>query len=67
MTARTVPIKNDAGELIDTSIPMVTIIKEGNYSPETFDSGPEREVDIIAQTLDNLAHAPLSGFVVEGQ
>lgn len=67
MTARTVPVKNADGELIDTSIPMVTIIKEGNYSPETADSGPEREVDIVAQTVDNLAHAPLSGFVVEGQ
>ena len=46
---------------------MVTIIKEGNYSPETADSSPDREVDIIAQTADNLANAPLSGFVVEGQ
>jgi hypothetical protein len=62
-----VPIKNNAGELADTSIPMVTIIKEGNYSPETADSGPEREVDILAQTADNLKHAPLSGFVIEGQ
>ena len=67
MMPQEVPIKNDAGELVDTSIPMVTIIKEGNYSPETADSGPEREVDILAQTADNLAHAPLSGFVVEGQ
>ena len=67
MTAQDVPVKNADGELIDTSIPMVTIIKEGNYSPETADSGPEREVDIVAQTVDNLAHAPLSGFVVEGQ
>lgn len=62
-----VAIKDGAGDLIDTSIPRVTLIKEGNYSPETYDSGPEREVDILAQMKDNLDSAPLSGFVVEGQ
>ena len=67
LTSQDVPIKDAAGDLIDTSVPMVTIIKEGNYSPETADSSPDREVDIIAQTADNLANAPLSGFVVEGQ
>lgn len=67
MVAQDVAIKDSAGELIDTSVPMVTIVKEGNYSPETHDSSPDREVDILAQTADNLARAPLSGFVVEGQ
>jgi hypothetical protein len=68
MMPQEVPIKNDAGELVDTSIPMVTIIKEGNYSPETDDSGPEREVDILAQTADNLAHMrPCRVSWIEGQ
>ena len=62
-----VAIKDANGNLLDTAIPMVTILKDGNYSPEAHDSGPDREVDIVAQMKDNLEHAPLAGFVVEGQ
>ncbi|MEE2956314.1 MAG: asparaginase domain-containing protein [Pseudomonadota bacterium] len=62
-----VDIKNEDGSLRPEGIPMVTILKEGNYSSETWNSEPEREVDILAQMKDNLINAPLSGFVVEGQ
>ena len=62
-----VDIKNADGSLKPEGIPMVTILKEGNYSPENWNSKPEREVDIVAQMNDNLSNAPLSGFVVEGQ
>jgi hypothetical protein len=62
-----VAIKDANGALLETAIPKVTITKEGNYSPESPDSGPEREVDLVAQINDNLKHAPLAGFVVEGQ
>jgi len=62
-----VAIKNSDGALREDAVPTVTILKEGNYSPESWDSGPEREVDILAQMDDNLENAPLSGFVVEGQ
>jgi len=62
-----VAIKDGAGELLGTAIPNVNIIKDGNYAAETHQSGPEREVDILARMDDNLCHAPLSGFVVEGQ
>ncbi len=65
----TVPvvIKNPDGRLREDAVPAVTILKEGNYSPESWDSGPEREVDILAQINDNLENAPLAGFVIEGQ
>lgn len=66
-TSVEVTIKNGDGTLREEAVPTVTILKEGNYSPESWDSGPEREVDILAQVDDNLANAPLSGFVVEGQ
>ncbi len=62
-----VAIKNPDGTLREEAVPTVTILKEGNYSPESWDSGPEREVDILAQVNDNLDRSPLSGFVVEGQ
>ena len=66
-TTREVAIKDGTGELLEGAIPGVTIVKDGNYSAETHDSGPEREVDILAQMDDNLANTPLAGFVVEGQ
>ena len=66
-TSVEVTIKNGDGTLREEAVPTVTILKEGNYSPESWDSGPEREVDILAQMDDNLTNAPLSGFVVEGQ
>ena len=63
----TVKIKDENGRLIETAIPKVNILKEGNYSPENLSSGPEREVDILALINDNLNNAPLSGFIIEGQ
>ena len=67
MKAVDIAVKDCDGKLLGSAIPKVTITKEGNYSPEAADSGPEREVDLIAQIEDNLANAPLAGFVVEGQ
>ena len=67
MEAVEVAVKDADGRLLEAAIPKVTITKEGNYSPEAVDSGPDREVDLVAQIDDNLAHAPLAGFVVEGQ
>ncbi len=67
MKAVDVAVKDRDGKLLGSAIPKVTITKEGNYSQEAAESGPEREVDLIAQIEDNLANAPLAGFVVEGQ
>ncbi|MEE8332588.1 MAG: asparaginase domain-containing protein [Alphaproteobacteria bacterium] len=62
-----VAIKDDAGDLIESAVPKVSIIKDGNYSADAHDSGVEREVDILAMIDDNLQNVPLAGFVVEGQ
>lgn len=62
-----IAIKDSSGDLVETAIPRVTIVKDGNYSADHWDSGDEREVDILAQIDDHLAHSPLAGFVVEGQ
>ena len=62
-----VAIKNGSGELTEDGVPKVGIVKDGNYTADSQDSGPEREVDIVALIEDNLQHAPLAGFVVEGQ
>lgn len=62
-----IEIKDGAGTLIESAVPHVSIVKDGNYSAESFDSGPERETDMLAQIDDNLQHNPLAGFVIEGQ
>jgi hypothetical protein len=66
LTVVEVPIKDKAGELLDTAIPKVTIVKDGSYNAEDYSEDPNREVDLIAQIADNLTHAPLAGFIVEG-
>lgn len=61
-----VAIKDAHGELLDSAIPKVTIVKDGNYNIDDYDDDPSREVDLLAQIDRNLAAHPLAGFVVEG-
>jgi hypothetical protein len=62
-----IAIKDGSGNLIESAVPHVAIVKDGNYSADTFGRSPEREVDVLAQIDDNLRHNPLAGFVIEGQ
>src|SRR5262247_2602382 len=61
-----VPIKDRRGDLLESAIPKVTIVKDGNYTTDDDDDDPSREVDLLAQIERNLNAHPLAGFVVEG-
>jgi len=61
-----VRIKNDAGELVDSAIPKVTIFKYARYLPDDFSSEPELIVEVLGRIEKNLVDSPLSGFVLEG-
>jgi len=61
-----VAIKDRREELLESAIPKVTIVKDGNYTTDDYDDDPSREVDLLAQIARNLAAHPLAGFVVEG-
>jgi L-asparaginase len=61
-----VPIRDGAGKLLDSAIPKVVIVKDGTYDSDGFDLDLDREIDLLARIADNLRHAPLAGFVVEG-
>lgn len=61
-----VPIKNAAGELLDSAIPRVTIVKDGNYLADDDTLDLDQQVDVLAQIDANLRAVPLSGFVYEG-
>jgi L-asparaginase len=61
-----VPIKDRRGEILESAVPKVTIVKDGNYTVDDFEDDASREVDLLAQIERNLAAHPLAGFVVEG-
>jgi hypothetical protein len=52
--------------LLDSAIPKVSIIKDGNYTGDGFDDGIESQVDVLALLDYKLRNAPLAGFVLEG-
>jgi L-asparaginase len=62
----TVAIKNARGELLDSAIPKVSILKDGNYVADDYDSGVESQIDVLALLDAKLSRAPLAGFVLEG-
>jgi L-asparaginase len=61
-----VPIKDANGDLLESAIPKVSIVKDGNYYDDDAWAGPEHQVDIVAWLDYSLKHAPLAGLAVEG-
>ena len=62
VVAITVPIKNDAGELLPTAIPKVTIVKHARYLPEDTTGNADQEVDILARIEKNLRRCAVGGI-----
>ncbi|HEY0183908.1 MAG TPA: asparaginase domain-containing protein [Rhodopila sp.] len=62
----TVPVKDSDGDLLQSAIPKVSILKDGSYYEDEALAGPEQQVDIVAWLEYSLQHAPLAGFAVEG-
>jgi hypothetical protein len=61
-----VPIKNDAGELLEAAIPKVTIVKYARYQPDDTANDPDSVVEVLGRIEKNLLDSPLAGFVLEG-
>jgi L-asparaginase len=61
-----VPIKDTDGNLLESAIPKVTIVKHARYLPDDTSGDAGSEVDILARIDKNLHDAPLAGFVAEG-
>jgi hypothetical protein len=61
-----VAIKNDWGELLESAMPKVSIVKDASYSEDDYDGDPAQEVDIAALAEYKLKATPLAGFVLEG-
>lgn len=63
----TVRIKNERGELLESAIPKVTLVKHGHFIADNELGDSASEVDILARIEKNLRDAPLAGFIGEGQ
>jgi hypothetical protein len=61
-----VQTKDQQGDLLDTAIPKVSIIKDTSYSEDDYEADPSQHVDITALVDYKLRNTPLSGFVLEG-
>lgn len=61
-----VAIKDRDGFLLEAAVPKVTIVKDGSFLQDDYEVDPKGEVDLHAMIADNLARAPLAGFVIEG-
>ena len=62
-----VAIKNERGELLESAIPKVTLIKHVRYLPDDHSDDPGMVVEVLGRIEKNLTDSPLSGFVLEGQ
>jgi L-asparaginase len=61
-----VRVKDDAGHLLGSAIPKVSIVKDGGYVSDAESDGFEDDGDLTATIARMLDAAPLSGIVVEG-
>jgi L-asparaginase len=61
-----VPIKDAAGQLLESAIPKVAILKDANYLAERAGEDAGDDADLVALIERNVARYPLSGFVAEG-
>ncbi len=62
-----VDIKNAQGELLESAIPKVTVIKHVRYLPDDHSDDAGLVVEVLGRIEKNLLDSPLSGFVLEGQ
>jgi len=59
-------VKDAAGKLLASAIPVVSIIKDGSYSTLEFGDDPALEADLIASIEHKLSLGMLTGIVIEG-
>lgn len=59
-------VKDSAGELLETAIPRVGIVKDGAYVDDGYEEAGSSQVDLEALIAQCTANHGLAGFVVEG-
>lgn len=65
--ATEVAIKSPKGEILDSAIPSVSIVKDAGYLGEDYGEDPSLERDLSFLIEHKLSLGRLTGFVIEGQ
>ncbi len=66
LTLVEVAIKDDAGKLLESAIPSVSMIKEGSFSDEEYGFAADDAADLKALIAYKLSLGRLAGFITEG-
>ena len=61
-----VVVRDDLGALVAEAMPIVSLVKHGQYIEEDDVVDVEQEVGIVGRIVRSLARHPLAGFVAEG-
>jgi hypothetical protein len=61
-----VDVKSPDGELLESAMPKVTVIKHVRYLPDDLSGDADMVVEVLGRIEKNLADSPLGGFVLEG-
>ena len=67
VSAVSVRVKDEDGRLLPDALPEVRFVRTARYLPANTEISGADEVEIHARIARNLEHAPLAGFVAEGQ
>ena len=59
-------IKNADGDLLESAIPSVSIVKDGGFYAEEYFDDPSVTTDLMALVAQKLRISRLAGFVIEG-
>jgi hypothetical protein len=59
-------IKNADGDLLESAIPSVSIVKDGGFYAEEYFDDPSVTADLKALVAQKLGPGRLAGFVIEG-
>jgi L-asparaginase len=58
--------REDNGDLLESAIPSVSIVKDGGFYAEEYFDDPDVTADLIALAERKLARNRLAGFIIEG-
>jgi L-asparaginase len=58
--------REDNGDLLESAIPSVSIVKDGGFYAEEYFDDPDVTADLVALVERKLARNRLAGFVIEG-
>lgn len=63
---REIRTREDNGDLLESGIPSVSIVKDGGFYAEEYFDDPDVTADLVALVKHKLAKNRLAGFVIEG-